>query len=495
MKAVFSLWLDDNYLKGPIPVELGHLKELTSIRLAGNSLSDNLPSAIAALPNLKELTLANNHLTGSLPLERILMKIPNLSLHGNYGLCSLSGMLDLPVCDSVSSPPTMISLQAGVYFKSMETQAAAMFGGDPSVPTLTPTAAAARKPRKPKLAAIIGAVVCAALIVAIVVAIVYMCLIHAKRLARRRSGTGSSEPSPQVEWAREEGSPGAEVLSLCEAQGLRQFTLANLESATSNFSQSNFIGEGVFGLVYKGLLEDGSIVAIKQRLQDPSQHFIQQVAQIGLIKHRHIVNLIDDKGLPVGRLDVRQRLSIALDAARDENYMAKVADFGLSKLLVGGCSAGSSSGIDYFLDPEYTSLFHIAYLKILRQFSFRFSQSIGFSQTTDVYGFGVFLLELISGQAVNRKGSDSSLNLVEQAKVDRNLDDVCDKTLGENAMQSLQQMLDLAIRCVEASSMRPAMNDILRELEKIHHGEMNWLQTGSMGDDIGIVTLGSELFT
>ncbi|XP_058101776.1 probable leucine-rich repeat receptor-like protein kinase At5g49770 isoform X2 [Magnolia sinica] len=525
--TIISLWLDDNHLKGPIPVELGRLKELTSLRLAGNSLSDNLPSAIAVLPNLKELTLANNHLSGSLPHEGALSKIPQLSLHGNYGLCSLSGMFNLPACDSMFLPPNLTSLQALDSFNSRKTREAATVGGDPGIPTLTPSSAAdAPKTKKPRLVAIVGGGVCAAVIVAAVVVIVYICLMRAKRSTRRASETGSSEPSNHVEWARGEGSPRAGTLSPYEAQSLRQVTFEELEHATSNFNQSNVIGEGGFGLVYKGLLQDGSIVAIKRRLQDPSQYFIQEVAKIGQIRHRHIVRLIgycqecrnqllvydylskgnignhlyDAEGIPIGKLDIRQRLSIALGAAKgldylhgltppvlhmhfktsnvllEENYTAKVADFGLSKLLIGGYRAGPSSGIDCFLDPELNA-------------------SNGFSERSDVYAFGVFLLELITGrEALDRNISDSEPNLVERAKSTRDLDSFVDKTLGENGMEALRQMMELAMRCLETSKRRPTMNQMVRELELIHDREMGHQQTAGFGDEIDAVALGSDLF-
>lgn len=56
-----------------------------------------------------------------------------------------------------------------------------------------------------------------------------------------------------------------------------------LEQATSNFNENNIIGQGRFGLVYKGLLQDGTIVAIKRRLHAPTQYFFQEVNKLAII--------------------------------------------------------------------------------------------------------------------------------------------------------------------------------------------------------------------
>lgn len=65
--------------------------------------------------------------------------------------------------------------------------------------------------------------------------------------------------------------------SLSGPQGTRQFTLEELQQATKHFSESNLIGAGSFGLVYKGLLCDGIIVAIKRRPGAPGQQFVEEV--------------------------------------------------------------------------------------------------------------------------------------------------------------------------------------------------------------------------
>lgn len=64
----------------------------------------------------------------------------------------------------------------------------------------------------------------------------------------------------------------------------RQFTLEELDEATKNFSESNLVGTGSFGLVYKGLLLDGTLVAIKRRVSVPRQKFVEEVNQLAELK-------------------------------------------------------------------------------------------------------------------------------------------------------------------------------------------------------------------
>ncbi|KAF7153601.1 hypothetical protein RHSIM_Rhsim01G0216800 [Rhododendron simsii] len=440
-----------------------------------------------------------------------------------------------------------------------KTTIAETVGGDSSVPTLTPLPEAqVKKPSKQKVAAIVGGIG-AALLVVVTGVTVCFCLMRLKRLIRRASDTTSSVRSPRgnsILRASEDISPGSGAVSPYDTYNLWQLSILELEQATGNFNQINLVGEGSFGLVYKGLLVDGSIVAIKRCLHCPVQYFVNEVKRIASVHHRHLVKLIgyceenyqqflvydylpngnvgnhlyDSEGLPIGKLDMRQRLIIALGAAKgrcnvslsstdcngheimrifdptilhlqsglehlhslvppilhmhfrtrnvlvDENFTAKVSDFGHSNLPVEGYYAESSSAVDCFRDPELRSLHD-------------------FSERSDVYSFGVFLLELISGrEALGRNHSDVQENLVSQAKGTRDIDNFVDKTVKDCTLNAVKQMMELALLCVDTGTRRPVMRSVVEELERIRAAEIGHLHSGGLGEEIGMVTLGSDLF-
>ncbi|KAK1566820.1 hypothetical protein Q3G72_004599 [Acer saccharum] len=371
-------------------------------------------------------------------------------------------------------------------------------------------------------AAIIGGAAGAVALVGIVIFLIWFCLFY-KQSASRTSETGSSDPSVQVER-----NVGIE-LSIREA---RSFEMEELSQATKNFSDKNLIGVGKFGEVYKGLLQEGMLVAIKKRPGVPSQEFINEVHFLSSIQHRNLVTLLGYcqennlqfliyEYIPNGsvsihlygagqdsrqKLEFKHRLPIALGAAKglahlhslsprlihkdfktanvlvDENFIAKVADAGLLNFLGRIDVAGPSSQVtadEIFLSPE---------VKEFRRFS----------EKSDVYSFGVFLLELVSGREASESPSlDSSQNMVEWVQNSQdlsNLSNIIDQRLGNSfTPEGMEEFIRLIARCLDLSSeRRPSMGYVVMELDRTLDKEMS-LTTG-MGEGTPTVTLGSQLF-
>ncbi|CAJ1786923.1 unnamed protein product [Sphenostylis stenocarpa] len=370
------------------------------------------------------------------------------------------------------------------------------------------------------LAAIFGGAAGAVALVGIVI-LLWFCLSRQRNVSRT-SETGSSDPS-QV------GRHGTIELPVRDT---RRFEMEELSLATKSFSEKNLIGEGKFGEVYKGLLQDGMLVAIKKRRGLASQEFVDEVRYLSSIHHRNLVSLLgycQENNLqfliyeyvpngsvsshlygagqqPREKLEFKHRLSIAQGAAKglahlhslsprlvhknfktanvlvDENFIAKVADAGLRNFLGIVDIAGSSS------QGTKDEIFLASEVREFRRFS----------EKSDVYSFGVFLLELLSGkEATESPFPDSNQNLVgwvlsneDRGMMSYTIDRRLESSFTAEGMESY---IMLIIRCLDPSSeRRPAMSYVEMELDRILEKEMNL--TTIMGEGTPTVTLGSQLF-
>ncbi|ONK63449.1 uncharacterized protein A4U43_C07F15270 [Asparagus officinalis] len=371
------------------------------------------------------------------------------------------------------------------------------------------------------VATIIGGVIGFLVLLGILIVLLWRRFLEWKSLKNKNSDSGSSNPSTFA-FGSNGGAPSGQ-------KGARQFTIEELEQATKNFNESNLVGIGSFGSVYKGLLHDGTVVAIKRRQGAPRHEFVDEVKRLSAICHRNIVTLIgycQENGLQIlvyeylpngsisshlydsgqssnTKLEFKQRLSVAIGAAKglsclhgltppivhngfktsnvlvDENFIAKVADAGIMNLLqrMEGCSLSQALTVSPFQDPE------VGELRIV-------------SATSDIYSFGVFLLELISGKETARQiftGSNGSLAQWVESHLDSN--ELIDQRLGTNfTSEGMKELVALTLRCLTSSAGgRPEMATVARELDRVLETEMSL--TTVMGDGTTLVTLGSQLFS
>ncbi|KAL4204994.1 hypothetical protein AMTRI_Chr01g112470 [Amborella trichopoda] len=287
------------------------------------------------------------------------------------------------------------------------------------------------------------------------------------------------------------------------------FTYEELVEITNGFSQNNLLGEGGFGCVYKGHLPDGREVAVKQLKAGGGQgerEFRAEVEIISRVHHRHLVSLVGyciaehhrllvyefvpnntleyhlhGRGQPVMSWGIR--VKIALGAARglaylhedchpriihrdiksanillDNSFEAQVADFGLAKLTNDTYTHVSTRvmGTFGYMAPEYAS-------------------SGKLTDRSDVFSFGVVLLELITGRKpvdTSQPLGDESLvewarPLLSQAIDTGNFEELADPRLEQNFVGSnMFRMIEAAAACVRHSApKRPRMAQVVRALE------------------------------
>ncbi|URE18489.1 STYKc [Musa troglodytarum] len=296
------------------------------------------------------------------------------------------------------------------------------------------------------------------------------------------------------------------------------FTLRDLEIATNRFSKDNVLGEGGYGVVYRGQLINGTPVAVKKLLNNllkftswvfddrgqAEKEFRVEVEAIGHVRHKNLVRLlgycvegtqrmlvyeyVNNGNLEQwlhgamrqrGSLTWEARIKILLGTAKalaylheaiepkvvhrdikssniliDDEFNAKISDFGLAKLLGAGKSHITTRvmGTFGYVAPEYANTGLL-------------------NEKSDVYSFGVVLLEAITGRdPVDYGRPANEVNLVDWLKMmvgSRRSEEVVDPSIETRpSTRALKRALLTALRCVDPDSeKRPKMGQVVRMLD------------------------------
>ncbi|KAM7510167.1 hypothetical protein LguiB_009042 [Lonicera macranthoides] len=306
---------------------------------------------------------------------------------------------------------------------------------------------------------------------------------------------------------RKTGLTDKKLRDLFLPSDIRLFSLAEIKSGTNNFDDNLVLGVGGFGKVYKGCIDNNATIVAIKRLNAMSHQgileFETEIKMLSKLRHLHLVSLIgycNDNGemvlvydymangtlrshicKPNNPLSWKHRLQICIGSARglqylhtsskhiiihrdvkstnillDKRWVAKVSDFGLSKMGPAGESYTHVStvvkGTFGYLDPEYFRLRRL-------------------TDKSDVYSFGVVLFEVLSGKpAIIEDIPEEPVNLADWARCCYKkgaLDEIIDLHVrDEITPECLKKFANVAYSCIEEQGInRPSMNDVVWSLE------------------------------
>ncbi|EFJ06432.1 hypothetical protein SELMODRAFT_131134 [Selaginella moellendorffii] len=293
-------------------------------------------------------------------------------------------------------------------------------------------------------------------------------------------------------------------IAVLPTEGFYIFTLKELAKATNHFSNASLLGEGSAGKVYIGQLPSGKLVAVKRILKERKvETFYKEVELLARIRHpnltallgycrsKHVCLLVYEymsngdlaqkllrKDGPALTWD--QRIQIAIDCARGLTYLhecpegpvvhrdikptnillnglleAKLSDFGLSKIIELDASHVSTEikGTTGYLDPEYLILGQL-------------------TEASDVYSFGIVLLQLMSGRKAIDNDTRVNRSIVEMVSTlflhdNQGLSQLLDPRLDcDVPLPAFQKLAEVAHLCVQPRSYdRPSISEVLHDLE------------------------------
>ncbi|XP_019092970.1 PREDICTED: receptor-like protein kinase At5g59670 isoform X2 [Camelina sativa] len=431
---ITSLNLSSSGLNGIIVAAIQSLTQLETLDLSNNSLTGGVPEFLGNMKSLSFINLSGNNLNGSIP-QALQKKGLKLSVGGNPRLC---------LSDPCRKPP-----------------------------------------KKNVLVPIVASVVPAAILI-IAVLIVFLVL-------KKKKSTVPQGSHREVTFANKNSK--------------RRFTYSEVIQMTNNFQR--VLGKGGFGMVHHGTVNGSEQVAVKVLSQSSTQGYKEFKAEVDLLMRVHHTNLVSLVGycyegdhlaliyefLPNGELKQHlsgkegksiinwsTRLRIALEAALgleylhvgctppmvhrdvktanillDENFKAKLADFGLSRSFQSGSESQELTvvaGTRGYLDPEYYRTNRLA-------------------EKSDVYSFGIVLLEMITNQPVinNQASEKSHIHIAQWVGFQITKGDILeimDPNLGKDYhTNSAWRALELAVSCVDSSSSkRPSMSEVIHELKE-----------------------------
>lgn len=479
--ALNTIDLSENKLSGGIPGSIGSLSNLQYIDLSRNNLSGSLPKQVEKLTHLVTFNISHNRITGELPAGGFFNTIPLSAVTGNPSLC---GSVVNRSCLSVHPKPIVLNPNS-------------------SNPASGPPLSGQIRKSVLSISALIA--IGAAAFIAIGVVAVTLLNVHARSsMSRHDAGaalamsvgeTFSCSPSKDQEF-------GKLVMFSGEAD------VFDTRGANALLNKDCELGRGGFGVVYKTSLQDGRPVAVKKLtvsgLIKSQEEFEREMRKLGKLRHRNVVEikgyywtqslqLLIHEFVSGGSLyrhlhgdecvclTWRQRFSIILGIARGLAYLhgsnithynlkatnvlidaatgeAKVSDFGLARLLASALDrcvlSGKVQSALGYTAPEFAC------------------RTVKITEKCDVYGFGILVLEVVTGKRPVEYAEDDVMVLCETVREgleEGRVEECVDARLrGDFPAEEAIPVVKLGLVCgSQVPSNRPEMEEVVKILELI----------------------------